>query len=137
MRSRLFFLSPIFPILIGIIISMVYIIYFTPITLCDDNGLTLYELKTQLTLEVANYRTSIIDYEKYIDLKEQLQGISRPNFRNFSLEESYTKKIQSSITRYNESITKVHELTASIKKLESSFKTPINTNYYPRVGRGY
>ena len=40
MRLRLFLLSPIFPItiILGTILFLVFIIYSSPVMLCDDNG---------------------------------------------------------------------------------------------------
>jgi hypothetical protein len=51
-------------------------------------------LKTKLTSEVAKYRISNINVEKYYDLHEQLKQISYPNYRNISLEEEYINNIK-------------------------------------------
>jgi hypothetical protein len=93
-HSRLFIFSPIFPVLLGLIIFIIYIIYFTPVILCDDNDLVLYSLKTELTSEITRYKTAILKMEHYTSLREQLQSVSRPNFRNFSLEESYASNLR-------------------------------------------
>jgi hypothetical protein len=90
-----------------------------------------------LTSELAKYRISIISFEEYSDLQEQLNQISRPNFRNFSLEEYYTNRIQNALKEQNQSITIINNLEASIKRIEPDFKTPIASNYFGRVGRGY
>jgi len=139
MRLRLLILSPIFPpiIILGTILFLVFIIYSSPVMLCDDNGWRLFELKSQLTSELAKYRISIISFEEYSDLQEQLNQISRPNFRNFSLEEYYTNRIQNALKEQNQSITIINNLEASIKRIEPDFKTPIASNYFGRVGRGY
>jgi len=138
MRLRLFLLSPAFPIILGTILYLVYVVYLTPVILCDDNCLTLYELKTKLTSEVANYRVSIINIEQYSDLQEQLKQISRPNFRNFNLEESYASKYHNAMRVHDQSITIINKLEASIKRIEPDFKSPLRfNNYYPRVGRGF
>lgn len=137
MRLRSFILSPIFPVLLGIILFVIYTIYTTPVFLCEDNSWTLYELKSQLTSEAAKFRVAQINIEQYTDLEEQLRSVSLPNYRNFSLEEFYTNKIQSWRTEYNQAITKIHQIEACIKQIDPNFKTPISYNYYPRVGRGY
>lgn len=138
MRLRLFVLSPIFLIILAVVVYIVYMIYYTPIMLCDDNGWTLYELKTKLTSEVAKYRISNINVEKYYDLHEQLKQISHPNYRNISLEEEYINNIKKWISEYNESLTKINQLETSIKRIEPDFKSPISINHnYPRVGRRY
>ena len=63
MRLRLFILSPIFTItiILGTILFLGFIVYSSPVMLCDGNGLTLFELKTQLTSELAKYRISLIN----------------------------------------------------------------------------
>ena len=137
MRLRLFILSPIFPIILGTILFLLYIIYSTPVMLCDDNSWALFELKTQLTSEVAKYRISLVNIEQYSDLQEQLNQVSRPNFRNFRLEEYYTNKYQDAIREHNQSITIINKLEASIKSIEPSFNSPLSLNYYTRVGRGF
>jgi len=90
-----------------------------------------------LTSELAKYRISLISIEQYSDLQEQLKEISRPNFRNFSLEEYYTNKCQSAIREHNQSIAIINNLEASIKRIEPNFNTPITSSYFGRVGRGF
>lgn len=138
-RLRLFLLSPIFPITIvlGTILFLVFIIYSSPVMLCDDNGWTLFNLKTELTSELAKYRMSIVSIEQYSDLQEQLKEISRPNFRNFDLEKYYASEYQNAIKEYNQSLIKINNLEISIKSIEPDFKLPITSNYYGRIGRGF
>lgn len=138
-RLRLFFLSPLFPIaiILGTILFLVFIIYSSPVMLCDDNGWTLYELKTQFTSELAKYRMSIISLEQYSDLQEQLKQISRPNFRNFSLEEYYSSMYKNALREQNESITILDKIEASIKSIDPNFKRPMSSTYFGRVGRGF
>ena len=80
---------------------------------------------------------SFITIEQYSDLQEQLKRISRPNFKNFSLEEYYTSMYQNAIREQNQSITIINNLEASIKRIEPEFKVPISSIYYGRVGRGF
>jgi hypothetical protein len=94
-------------------------------------------LKNQLTSELAKYRISLINIEQYSDLQEQLKQISRPNFKNFNLEEYYTNMCQNAIKEHDESITSIKNLEVSIKKIEPNFKTPISSSYFGRVGRGF
>lgn len=121
-RLKLILKSPVFPIMLGITVCLIYVIYCTPAILCDDNGLNLYELKTQLESEIARYKISVINMEKYTNLKSLLKGISEPNFRNFNLENSYDDNWVKAIKEHNDSITKINELSSSIKKIEPNFK---------------
>jgi hypothetical protein len=61
-------------------IFMSYRIYFEPVMLCDDNGITLYYLKYELTQEVANYRTASVQCEQFNDLKTQLKAFEQAEF---------------------------------------------------------
>jgi hypothetical protein len=90
-----------------------------------------------LTSELAKYRISLINIEQYSDLQEQLHEVSRPNFRNFQLEEHYKNMYQDAIRQHNESITTISKLEASIKKIEPNFSSPKTLNYFTRVGRGF
>lgn len=119
---KLILKSPVIPIILGIIIFMIYIIYWTPATLCDDNGWYLYELKTQLESEIARYKISNINMDKYTNLKSLLKGISEPNFRNFNLEKTYHDNMIKAVQEHNESITKINKLASYIKKIEPDFK---------------
>lgn len=121
-RLRLILLSPVFPIILGITVFVIYVIYCTPAILCDDNGWNLYELKTQLESEIASYKISIINMEKYTNLKSLLKEISEPNFRNFNLENTYDDNMVKAIKEHNDSISKINQLASSIKKIEPNFK---------------
>lgn len=54
-RLKSFILSPIFPVLFGILLGTIiiifYVIYCTPVSLCDD-ALDLQDLKDKLDYEV-------------------------------------------------------------------------------------
>jgi len=67
MRLRLFISSPIFFIILAVVVYIAYMIYSTPITLCDDNGLVLNQLKDNLRLEVSKYRTSLLTLDYYTE----------------------------------------------------------------------
>jgi hypothetical protein len=140
MRLRLFLKSPIFPIItiLGTILFLVFIIYSSPVMLCDDNVSNLYELKTQLTSELAKYRVSLVKIEQYTDLQQQLSQIPRPNYRNWDdLNEYYINKHNSAVNKKNQSLTILNSLEAAIKRIEPDFKTPVDSNYYGRVARGF
>ncbi len=121
-RLRLLLLSPVSPIILGITVCVIYVIYCTPAILCDDNNWTLYELKTQLESEIARYKISTINMEKYTNLKSLLKEISGSNFRNFNLENTYDDNMIKAVKEHNDSISKINELAGSIKNIEPNFK---------------
>ena len=98
LRIYLFTYSPIFPMVLGSIILIITRVYFEPVLLCDDNGLMLYELKTEFYSEVTKYNTSIVEIDEYIN-----------NHRI-------------AIMKYNEAFFKITQLEVAIKKFEPGFK---------------
>jgi hypothetical protein len=108
---------------LGLIIFIAYRIYFEPVLLCDDNGLMLYNLKTELYSEVAKYKTSDIEIAEYNRKLTELKKFSQPNFRNFGCEEIYTNSYKNAITKHNEASTKINQLEAAIKIFEPGFKS--------------
>jgi hypothetical protein len=83
-RLYLLTYSPLFPTILTLIIFISYRIYFEPVLLCDDNGNHLFQLKTELTTEAANYRIAEVKCEEYRDLKEQFRKFkeAEPNYNN-------------------------------------------------------
>ena len=133
MRLQLLIESPKF---ISILISILFTIYkisIDPGMLCDDSVVTLYELKTRLTVEIGHYNIAAVKVEKYIELEEQLKEISRPNFRNFSQEEFYNDKINSWVSRKVKSLHNARVLEHAIKKIQPDFKSVTTGVSYPRV----
>lgn len=133
MRLRLFISSPIFFIILAVVVYIAYMIYSTPITLCDDNGLVLNQLKDNLRLEVSKYRTSLLTLDYYTESIREYMKISRPNFRDFNLENTW----KNAIVAHNDSLGQIHSLEASIKNIEPGFKTPLTPEFFSSLKRGY
>src|SRR5258708_10896785 len=93
-RLQLIVLSPIFPSLLTFLLLITNKIYFEPVILCDDGDfVTLNELRTKLTKEMAVYNIALIKIEEYNDLQKLLNEISTPRFRDFTQEELYSRKL--------------------------------------------
>lgn len=135
MRLQLFILSPIFPILLGLIIFILYKILFGCVIYCDSNDVeTLYELKLNLTGETAKYRSSVIYYEFFTDLHNQVTGRS-VNQRNIDQEQTYISSAIELYTKMEESLMKIREIETSIRRIEPNFQSPIQPISYLRIGR--
>jgi len=120
---RLFTLSPIFHFILALIFYILYIKYITPFVLCDVGNIELYDLKVDLTWQVNKYRSSLIEYQTYKDLQEQLNHISQPNYRNFYLENLYSNKL--SETRFNIQgyLHNINVLERCIRNIEPNFQS--------------
>jgi hypothetical protein len=128
-RIWLFTLSPVFPILLGWSIFIVYRIYSDPIITCDDNGYLLYELKRSLTKEIANFRLANIECALYKDLQEQETKFSLlVRTTDLDREEELANNFRDSISKMQESLSKVKDLETSIIKIEPGFKSRISFN---------
>jgi len=135
-RIRSFFFSPISYIILIPIIYILISICFEPTAICEDGGYTLYNLKVNLTQEVTRFRTADVNFSHYSDLKEQLMSISRPNFRNFTLEQEYANHLETCRVEMRESLNRARELENAIRMKEPSFKSAIQIMHYARVSRG-
>lgn len=132
---RLFLLSSAFPILLGIMIFIVYIIYFEPAILCDDNGSILYELKRKLAEEIANYKIINVRFELYKDFQEQDLNYSLSTGKtNINREVNTQFQIEQSIKGLQNYCSKIHKLENSIKNLEPDFKSPVDSTFF-QVGK--
>ena len=103
------------------------------VVLCDDNGRQLYELKMKLTVETANYRKSIVDYELYIDLYNQLTRYSPSSVHSLTAE-AFIKNANNSRVIMCESLDKVRTIEESIRIIKPDFSSPISHIAFPRVG---
>lgn len=147
MKNKIFFtnlkslfLHPIFILLLLLTCYTIYIFYIANPALCDDGGSSLYELKTKLTKEIANYRIAIIKHECYSDLNQQLWDISRPNFRNFSQENLIHGKITLAENSMADSVERIGKLEAAIKKIDAKFSltqdfSAFHNIKFPRIGK--
>jgi hypothetical protein len=96
---------------------IIFIIYitFSSVNLCDDGGLTLMELKTNLEIEISKLQNAInmkrLNYDSYMELMD----ISRPNFRNFSQEKVLKTNISCWRAQMHEALDKIHQLERHIK----------------------
>ena len=109
---------------------MFYNIFYGTLYLCDD-GNTLSQLKLDLTLEVGRYRISTINYEMYMDLKNQIIS-SRSN----NIDVNYlTNKASNALSDMRDSLNNARLIETNIRRLEPTFRSPITSITYLRVFR--
>ena len=136
LRLRLLIMFYIFPILLSLIILYMVCRSQTHfIVLCDDDGYTLYNLKVDLTLEAANYRKSLVDYELYTDLLNQLRGRSYLMGRDPAAEQNLLANANYALTKLNQSLDRVRDIEGNIRIISPGFRSPITQISFPRVGR--
>jgi hypothetical protein len=120
-------ISYLLPILLAIFI--LYNKYNGTVYLCDD-GDSLSQLKLDLTFEVGRYRISTINYEMYMDLKNQINSISTNSDLNY-----LTTKVSNALAEINDSLNNARLIETNIRRLEPSFRSPITSITYLRVFR--
>ena len=118
---------------------MSYKIYFEPAMLCDDK-LNIVNWKSELTSEVANYRTATIKCEEFYDLQEQSESFKRtePNYKNPYDDKSIEDNLKIWEDNKAKCWSKVRRLETKIMSTGTRFQSPIgNYVHYPRISRGY
>lgn len=131
-----------FPILLLATFYIIYIIDMSTPHICDDNNwYYLYQLKNSLTLEINNFRTTIVNYECYSTLREQLAEVSRTNFRDFGQETLLDDNITNTRAKMELSYNRLRDIENSIRSIQPDFRSSINyscTDYIRafRSGRG-
>lgn len=122
-RLRSFFISPFFSLLImAVLIIVAYYLCFEPtVYLCDGGDFSLYNLKVNLTNEMARYRIAQVNYQYTVDLQEQYTSWRPHNYRNVSLEQEYATKLELSILEMNSSTAKIIQLENAIKIKDPNF----------------
>lgn len=126
---KLLILSPIFPLILSLIIFFVYQIYFGGVNLCDDNSL-LSSLQTELNNEIAKFNHDITDKEIHYNLYEKL--MKGPQYTSSTVRESILKSIDDLSNEMSKSLEKISDLEKSIKKIDSNYEFK---NLRPNVGK--
>jgi hypothetical protein len=91
--------------------------------LCDGGSIELYDLKVDLTWQVNKYRSSLIEYQTYKDLQEQLNFISQPNYKNFYLENLYSNKLSETSFKIQGYLHNINVLERNIRNIEPNFQS--------------
>lgn len=136
LRLQLLVLSPIFLSLLNFIIFITYKICCDPVMLCDDGDIyTLYELKTNLTKETANYHIATLKIQEYNDLHNHLREISTPRFRNFQLETIYSYNVESWRIKMINSLNNVRQIENTIRNIDPNFRSSLTHISFAGFGR--
>lgn len=121
-----FILSPIFPVLLGLTIFIVCLIYFTPFSLCDD----ILDMKDKLDFEIWKLEDNRIK-----------MNITKKNFDNLDLITSkntnggfIARKVwRSQLEKfYNDEILylkNIRNIESWIKNVEPDFSTKVDLNW--------
>lgn len=108
-----------------------FYIFSFDVFLCDD-GDSLNQLKLDLTLEVARFRISTVNYEMYTDLKNQISNLPS----NIDSDLNYlANKASNALQEMRNSLDNARLIETNIRRLEPDFRSPITTISYLRIGR--
>jgi len=130
-----FVLYWLFPLLLVLTLFLVYLNYINTPYLCDDNVITLYNLKTRLTWEISDYRKYIIDYDSYSNIRNQWMEFIRirPQFRNIEYEVFLRDELQNSRIQITESLNKIRRLESVISTMDSNFSSSVNHSIWDYI----
>jgi cell division FtsZ-interacting protein ZapD len=99
--------------------------------LCDDNGYLLYELKRNLTKEIAKFRMADIECALYQDLQEQEKKFSlKVRITNLDREKEIQNNLIQSVAKMHNALSNMKHIENTIKDMDPNFKSPIDYNFF-------
>jgi hypothetical protein len=126
-----FILSPIFPVLLGITIVILYIIYCTPAILCDDT----LDLKDKLDFEIWKLEENRLNIE---DKKLALSNLDLVTSKNtnggFIHKKVWTSQLEKLFNNQEILLNNIHYLDNYIKKLEPHFSSKFDAAWQLKWG---
>lgn len=123
-RLQLFFISPIFPFLLGIILFLIWKSFDFPI-LCE--GETIEDLNNTLLDDITKYKNIMEDYNYYDD--NRWAAVNNP-IRKIDKIIYLNKKASDNIESATILLAKIRKTEFSIQKLEPSFKSNIPRQWF-------
>lgn len=132
---KFFILTPIFPILLGIILGtiifIIYIIYFVPVYLCDD----IIDLTDKLEFEIWKLEDNSLNICERKGIIADLDLVTSKNTNGGFIH----RKVWSNILEelYNKEkllLNNIHSLENSIKKLDPNFSTKLDATWQSKWG---
>ena len=109
-----FILSPIFPVLLGIIIFILYVIYCTPVSLCDDT----LDLKDKLDFEIWKLEDNRLKIDNKKWALSHLDLVTSKNTNGgFIHKKVWSGNLEQLYNNQEILLNNIHYLENSIKKL--------------------
>jgi hypothetical protein len=126
-----FILSPIFPILLGIIIFILFIIYCTPVTLCDDTS----DLKDKLDFEIWKLQENRLDIDNRKLALSNLDLITSKNTNGgFIHKKVWLSQLEKLYNNQEILLDNIHYLENYIKNLEPNFSSKLDAAWQFKWG---
>ncbi len=122
---QLFILSPIFPIILGLISSIISKNYTDFIILCDDQNLE--ELKTILESDMTNVNKAIEQYDNSINILGKLWN--RPQL-DYDVINCLHLKSKNNFNEVKILLIKLRGTEAMIKTIEPAFKSSLEKQWF-------
>lgn len=126
-----FILSPIFPVLLGIILFILYIIYCTPVTLCDD----AIDLKDKLDFEIWKLEENCLKIKNKRLAFSNLDLITSKNTNGgFIHRKVWSSHLEKFLNNQEILLNNIHYYENYIKSLEPSFSTKLDAAWQFKWG---
>jgi hypothetical protein len=126
-----FISSPIFPILLGIIIFILFIIYCTPVTLCDDTS----DLKDKLDFEIWKLQENRLDIDNRKLALSNLDLITSKNTNGgFIHKKVWLSQLEKLYNNQEILLDNIHYLENYIKNLEPNFSSKLDAAWQFKWG---
>jgi len=126
-----FILSPFFPILLGTIIFILYVIYCTPVSLCDDT----LDLKDKLDFEIWKLdENRVLLVAKKISLAKLDFVTSKNTNGGFIHRKIWLSQIEKLLNNQEILLNNISYLENYIKNIEPNFRTKLDAAWLFKWG---
>jgi len=131
-QLKSFFLSPIFPVLLGLTIFIIYTIYCTPFILCDD---TLIDLKDKLDYEIWKLADNRIKIDARSLILKRLDLVTSKNTNGGFIHRKVWSNHLIELKNNQETLlNNINYLEDFIKKLDPNFTSKLNAGWQFKWG---
>jgi hypothetical protein len=126
-----FILSPIFPILLGLMFFTLYIIYFTPVSLCDGT----LDMKDKLDFEIWKLEENCI---KINQTKFNLSNLDLVTSKNtnggFIIRKVWSSQLEKFFNDEKILLNNINHIENYIKSIQPSFSTKLDAAWQHKWG---
>jgi len=122
-RLKSFIFSPIFPILLGLTIFILYLVYYTPFSLCDDT----LDMKDKLDFEIWKLEENRIKINQTKWNLDNLDLVTSKNTNGgFIIRNVWSSQLEKCLNDEHIFLNNIRYIESWIKKVEPSFSTKID-----------
>jgi len=126
-----FIFSPIFPVLLGLTIFILYLIYYTPFSLCDDT----LNMKNTLDFHIAKLEETLCNIDAIKSALHNLDEVTSKNTNGgFIHRKVWSSQLEGLYNKQEIRLNNIKYLENCIKKVEPNFSTKLDAEWQSKWG---